>query len=398
MTHLIPSKVTRESIASISNLAATLDISESDLLEVEKIPYELRYRKFPIPKGNGGERDVYDAIPKLRNIQHRINTRIFKKLIKWPKYLYGALPNDVEKRDGKKVTLVQRDYMACALNHCEAKSILKLDVTNFFESIHRDRVMDIFYKFFSFPEEVSAYLTEICCYGNTLVQGALTSSYLATLCLWDVEWKVVQKLHRRDLVYTRLVDDITVSSKFKGYNFSNAESHIKKMMLESDFSMNLDKTITMRIGAEPLLVHGLIVDFATPRLPSSEVSRIRASVQNVVKAASVNNYRTTFTYRAQYFRCLGRVNRLARVNHNKHAILIEKLRRVRPRPCMVDGDKVRNLIIRLNGAKDKTNDSYRRIYYIARYRIEIVSRSFLKESETLKAEFDKLAIPTPKFK
>lgn len=41
----------------------------------------------------------------------------------------------------------------------------------------------------------------------------------------------------------------------------------------------------MRDGIEPLNVHGLRVNYQTPRLPADEVRKIRAAVHNVVKMA-----------------------------------------------------------------------------------------------------------------
>jgi RNA-directed DNA polymerase len=396
MNFRCPKKTTNSSIASLSNLSTALDIPLTDLQKVKRILPKDRYREIIIPKGVGGSRTVYDAIPSLRTIQHRINTRIFKKIVKWPSYLYGSLPNETQKINGKLETLIQRDYIACAQNHCEAKSILKLDIANFFENIHRDTVRNIFGEFFSYPDEVADYLTEICSYNDSIVQGALTSSYLAMLCLWDVEYKIIEKFDRRNLMYTRLVDDITISSKSKKYDFTNAKAHIENMMLEKDFPLNLAKTEIMRIGATPLTVHGLVVDFKTPRLPPSEVSRIRASVYNVVKAASINNYRTTFTYREQYYRCLGRVNLLARVKHNKHNPLIKKLQSVRPLPGENDIGKVKSLIRTLGVRRDKSTDNYRRIYNIAKYRIEIIARTFGHESKTLTVTLGKEQLPAPK--
>jgi RNA-directed DNA polymerase len=286
MADLRPIKISSQSIATIPNLSIALSMSELELDRIRKIPPDLRYKKFTIPKGSGGQRDVYDPIPLLRKVQHRINKRIFQKTIQWPPYLYGSIPNEKVEKDGLSKTKIHRDYIACAQNHCEAKSILKLDISNFFENIHRETVKHIFDEFFHYPDEVAEYLTDICCYGERLIQGALTSSYLASLCLFDQEYKVVQKLNRRNLVYTRLVDDITVSSKFKGYDFSNAESHISNMMLEMDFPLNHSKTKIMRVGSAPLIVHGLIVDFSTlspyPKLNRSllEISGLKCRSLN----------------------------------------------------------------------------------------------------------------------
>ncbi len=396
MDNLAPTKTTDKSISSIRSLSKALGIAPNLLLSILEIPPESRYKEIQIPKDSGGKRDVYDAIPLLRQIQHKINIRIFKKLIKWPPYLYGSIPNDFVGLHALSGSVIRRDYIACAQRHCESKSILKLDISNFFENIHRTVVEEIFSNFFKFPKEVSNYLTEVCCLGNNIVQGALTSSYIASLCLWDVEHKVVAILTRRNLTYTRLVDDITVSSKLKGYDFSNAETHIRNMMIEKDFPLNASKTMVMRAGSAPLSVHGLIVDFKTPRLPSSEVSRIRASVHNAVRISSVDNFRTSYTYRNQFYRCLGRVNKLARVGHNKHKGLVKKLMDVRPLPNSHDIAKVNYALTRLRNHSDKSSDSYRRIYNITLYRITVIARTFLHESLLLKSQLETLVKPKPK--
>jgi len=393
MNPLQPQNLASGAIASIANLSNTLGITESELKAVTKIPLSARYKKITIKKSNGDDRTVFDPCLQLRKIQRRINTRIFKKIVKWPSYLYGSIPNDKVPDDDHTDDEFHRDYVSCAKKHCRSKSILKLDITDFFENIHRELVSQLFKDFFHFDSEVVSFLTEVCCYDQRVVQGALTSSYIATLCFWDVEHKIVQKLQRRDLVYTRLVDDITISSKFKGYDFSNAESHVKNMLLEKDFPLNTEKRKVMRVGSGPFQVHGLIVDFSTPRLPPTEISKIKASVYNLVKSASVNNYRTTLTFRDQYFRCLGRVNRLARVNHNKHAPLLMKLKCIKPMPGNVDVEKVKNSIDLLRRAKDNSTALYRRLYYISRYRIALIARSFRHEADALLFDFNKLKKP-----
>ena len=393
MPSLKPQKVSKNSIGSISSLSKVLSIPTTELLEIRESGPEERYTWRSIPKAGGSERVVYNPSFKIRLVQHRINTRIFKKLVEWPEYLYGSLPNQMYLADGQSKAHVHRDYVACAKNHCGAKSILKLDISDFFENIHRETVHEVFSGFFDFPDDVAECLTDLCCFGDSLVQGALTSSYIAMLCLWNVEHKVVARLAKRNLAYTRLVDDITVSSKRRGYDFVNAESHIKNMLLMKDLPINQSKTKVLRAGTESLRVHGLVVDFATPRLPSSEVSKIRASVNNIVNSATSNNFRTTFTYREQYYRCLGRVNLLARVGHNKHKVFLNKLKKVKPLPSRLDFEKVRNSIDKIRNRRDKSSVEYSRLYNIARFRIQIIARTFEKEANELLSELKKEVKP-----
>lgn len=373
-----PEKTSEKSIASLASLSDVLDVSLANLESARLLSPQERYRFKGIPKAGGGERKVYNPSFLIRLIQSRINTRIFKALIRWPGYLFGSIPNTFV--GGEEVP---RDYIACASKHCMSKSLLKVDISNFFDNIHRDHVFSIFSEFLKFPDSVSDYLTDICCYEDFLVQGALTSSYIATLCFWNHEGDVVKRLARKGLTYTRLVDDITVSSSKFDFNFDYAEHHIKMMLIDYDLPVNDSKKIILRDGIDPLHVHGLRVNYPSPRLPSGEVRRIRAAVHNVVKMSKVNNYRTSQSYRLMHDRCVGRVNKLKRVGHNKHSEFICQLMDVIPLPSRRDVREVEDSISYLELiSKDKIGSKKNmRKLYLARYRVSIIRRIYKKEAD-----------------
>ncbi|MGI2854841.1 reverse transcriptase family protein [Shewanella algae] len=382
ISSLYPQKSSTSSISNLENLAESLSLDKNLLEYSQKLTQEERYKKIKIPKSNNSYRTVHDPSDIIRKIQNRINTRIFTQLVDWPDYLFGSIPNDI---------IDSRDYISCARKHCLAKSIFKLDISNFYDNIHRDFVYDIFNNFFKFPTEVSDFLTDICCYDDYLPQGALTSSYIATLCFWNVEGDLVKRFQRKNLVYTRLVDDITVSSKKHDYDFEYVEKHIKNMLLHFDFPVNNSKTKIMRDGLEPLNVHGLRVNYPEPRLPSAEVNKIRAAVHNVVKMSKINNYRTSKSYRNLYDRALGRVNKLARVGHNKHSELINKLKKVTPLPSKRDLNYIKNNIRTLKNlneldCKKLRQRKYKRKYHLINYRISILNRTFPNKASTLRNE------------
>ena len=106
-----------------------------------------------------------------------------------------------------------KDYISCARLHCSSKSILTIDIKDFFDNVHEVHVKEVFKDFLKYSDDVSSVLADICCMNSHLVQGALTSSYIASLVLFDIEGDLVKKLERKNLVYTRLVDDMNVSSK-----------------------------------------------------------------------------------------------------------------------------------------------------------------------------------------
>ncbi|WP_241907763.1 reverse transcriptase family protein [Vibrio lentus] len=338
------------------------------------LPPEERYVASSVKKADGSTRAIFKPHNLIRKIQRRINRRIFKTLVIWPSYLYGSIPNTIDPTTKKVIE--HKDYVNCAAQHCSSKSLLKMDIKDFFDNIHRDYVSDIFTVFFKFPPDVSEALTSICCRENTLVQGALTSSYLANLVLWDIEGDLVKKLNRKNLTYTRLVDDITVSSKVSNFQFDLAISLISSALISKELPINTSKTQVSYVSSNPLTVHGMRVNFPEPRYPSDEVRKLRASVHNLQCLASQPGYRQSHSYRKDYACCMGRVNKLKRVKHEKHAVLIKKLNKIKPLPSEVDQRRCKQMLRRLqNDYKNKHLDYwYCKRFYRLHDRLNVLQR------------------------
>ena len=323
-------------IRNKSHLAEVLDIDEVLLNKVLSLAPAKRYRKpaKDILKSDGSPRKIYNPISELRLIQRRINRRINRQCIKWPEFLFGSIPNS--DKNGC------RDYVACANMHCGSKSLLKMDISDFFDNIHRHHVKTIFTDLFRYNNDVSEILTELCCFDDRLVQGALTSSYLATLVLWDLESDVVAKLSRGRLTYTRLVDDITVSSPTHNFDFRGAQKLIEDMLVEKGLPTNSRKSKVHRMSTSSLTVHGLTISFKTPTYSKEEVRKIRAAVHQLQIRGTQLHETRSLSYRNDYYRVLGRVNKLSRVKHDKHERLVKILRAedVRPRPSQFDKKSV----------------------------------------------------------
>lgn len=373
MDLLRPRSKTNAPIDNLDKLANTLSISIDDLLSIQSLPDDEKYTKQKIPKGDGSFRVVYSLHPKMRLVQDRINKRIFKDLTIFPDFLFGSVPskNDPDEED------VKRDYVSCAQLHCGAKTILKFDIKNFFDNIHRNLVSKVFKQVLNINNEALSYLTDICCKDNFVVQGALTSSYIATLCLFKSEGEIVKRARRKGLVYTRLVDDITVSSKMSNYDFNQIRTHIENMLVDHDLPVNVNKTKILYCSSQPLKVHGLRVDFDAPRLSSDEVRRIKASLHNLCILAKKNNTKTSAAYRREYNRCMGRVNKLGRVNHNKYEPFMKTLKGIQPLPSLRDVKVASAALTSLEISFNKGNNHkhwYKRKYNLAIYKLIILSR------------------------
>jgi len=381
-----PIKVSTGAIASVHALCTALDITPDEIARALSLTAGERYQERNVPKPNGSSRTVHNPHHLIRKIQRRINRRIFANsdVIAWPDHVFGSIPND----DLSISPAADKDYVNCARQHCQAKSILSVDIKDFFDNIHKERVREIFSDFLKCSADVAEVLADICCREDHVVQGALTSSYIATLCLYSNEGLVVTRLRHKGLRYTRLVDDITVSSQIAQYDFSFALRQVEGMLDEVGLPLNTNKTKIQNAGMRPLIVHGLRVDFDQPRLPPDEPRRIRAAVKNLELLAATPGYRASRTYRKDFNRCLGRVNKLDRVGHTQHQKLLDRIRKVLPLPSHKDIERAEQQVARLQ--KDSAKPGYQETYWfykrwhVASQRIGILKRSFPRKAMELR--------------
>ncbi|TMO45128.1 MULTISPECIES: reverse transcriptase family protein [unclassified Pseudoalteromonas] len=384
-------------INSKAHLAKVLNIDISDIDDVLNMPLDKRYRppKNPILKSDGTIRKIFNPHRKVRFLQRRINNRINKQCIRWPSYIYGSIPKSIENGN--------RDYVECAHKHCGAKSILKVDISNFFDNIQEFHVKNMFKNLFRYSDEVSEIITNICCYGDRVVQGALTSSYIASLILWDVELYLVRKLKRLNLTYTRLVDDITVSSTSHNFDFNGTSKLIEEMLNEKGLPQNIDKTRVYRLSSEPLKVHGLVVSFPNPIYSKDEVKNIRAAVHQLKHRAEKQEDQKSKSYRNDYQRILGRVNKLSRVKNDKHAKLIKILRSdgLRPKPSQSDkisAEKRFDKIVIDYSRKKSQYNFYKRYHYLKHLLFFIKGEGGSDYKKFAQDKLDKLLRYEPEFK
>jgi RNA-directed DNA polymerase len=330
----------------------------NDLIDSGQPYTPTKEKKF---KSDGSIRPVYNPHPKIRFIQKKINNTFFnpknfsnealkkdtsskspnaeskktKDLLIWPDYLFGSVPMSELSIDSNGDPL-RRDYIACAEKHCGRESILKIDISDFYENIHISDVEEIFSNILLCDENVSSMLAKFCCFKDTVPQGGLTSSFIAMLVLYDIEPQLVQRLDKKKLRYTRLIDDITVSSFQRNYDFSLTISLIKDVLNKKDLPFNEKKLSISSHSSSTTLVHGLRVNYGYPRLPQGEVSKIRATVRKLEKLSMDNLYRVTRDYRKDFNHCLGRVNRMKAIGHKQANGLILRLNRIKPKTSYKD--------------------------------------------------------------
>jgi len=381
MDEYAPKKITNESISSIENLIVALGLSEAEYKNIQDLDGNNRYTSITLKKKNGHDRVVYDPHPLVRKFQRRIKNRLFNQ-IRYPAYLYGSI-SDPEH---------PRDYISCAQHHCKAKTILKIDITSFFDFIDYDLVYKIFNKLFFYSEDVSEALADICTREGVVPQGAPTSSFIANLCFFDVEGRIVKNLERQKLSYTRLTDDITVSSAIQDKDLTKAKSIIVSMIENAGFKINSEKTTIESISTAAFKIHGLRINKDTPQLPRDEIRRIRAAVNNLKTLSRAPNARTSFDYRKRYESISGRVNKLARTGHPRYKKHRLELKSILPLPSQKD---IRRCLTMLSTLKRDYNTFcstplYMKRFHRLQHRLILLQRIYKHEARKIRTELKSL--------
>lgn len=372
-------------IASIEALAKCLSIDVSFIYKAMSDNTKL-YSTFEQLKSNGKLRALADPQKSLKITQRRINSRIFSK-IAFPLYLMGSIKDDNNKRD----------FVRNAELHKNALAVFSFDINDFFPSIKRGSVINIFKHFFKFPQNVAENLAALTTNGNHLPQGAPTSPIIANLVFHNSEHHLVKWCQTKGFTYSRLIDDIVISSPKPVSPDIKKEVHKKiKQMLGEDFSINHKKTkfkLTTTPG-EHVKVTGIVINKGKLSLSREQVKKMKNDLYDLKCTHDDSKYEST--YHAKHESLSGVIALYRRVNDNDGSILRREMRKILPKynkeqikkllhRCIKHVDKYKNDM----GARKK--EWYIKRFYQIRNRIAILSRTDKKMAYILYLKLNQAA-------
>lgn len=285
-----------EKIDSIQNLCMVLEIKEANLntLLSKKVSYY--HMNKPKSKKTGGFRVTYRISEPLRSIQNKILVKILNR-VNYSNSLFGVGKNCSRKHD----------HIANSLVHARSKTIVQEDIHHFFDFITKAHVYSIWEGFFKFPKDVSEILTELTTLGNKIPQGSKTGSALASLVFWKTEPEIISELNKNAFVYTRYIDNITISSKDARSNLETNKviCDIKNFIESYGFKFNpkdhkvLKKKNSVEItGVNPYL--------GIPKLTKKKRNALRSCVyyfkQNCTTSNSIDEIKK------EYLSLIGKIN------------------------------------------------------------------------------------------
>ncbi|MFM0198559.1 reverse transcriptase family protein [Paraburkholderia fungorum] len=365
---------TKKPIGTLHALSATLRVS-LPVLEHTCSNLERHYTPYQIPKADGNQRSIVIPSLHLKTIQKRINREIFSHVV-YPDYLYGGVPG--------------KDYVRNAMQHESARVVIALDVKNFYPSISALRASNIYQHFFKFGAEVSDLLSRLTTYENKVPQGACTSSHLANLVLHDVESSLVRYCEDSGLIYTRLLDDITISSArvLSEAKVKKIIDMVARMLKGKGLKLKHKKTrVSAKSNPEELMeVTGLWLNRGAPRVHSGTRRAVRVEVYKCKEAAKVD--KTATTYHDAFARASGRVAMLSYLKHSESGRLRKSLADILPVYDEREITKTKKIVKMLGrtSAKDRSKYFYNVSYFQTMQRINIVARSEPLLARTLRQQ------------
>lgn len=270
-------------LGSRADLAALLGVPSDDaawsaLLRPGVAP-GAAYIEFEVPKATGGTRRIAAPKKPLRTIQRKILDRILAK-VPVHRAAHGFLPG--------------RSTVTNAEPHVGAAIVIKMDLVDFFPSIHYRRVVGLFQEL-GYSATIAADLAGLCTYRPKLAdgrmvwpgllpQGAPTSPAITNLICRRLDARLTALAKKVGAIYTRYADDLTFSfaeEPGEALKLGRFFWWIDQICQQEGFTENTKKRRIFRRSAQQR-VTGIVVNehLAVPR---AQRRRFRAILANVKK-------------------------------------------------------------------------------------------------------------------
>ncbi len=259
------------------------------------------YRQFSIPKRSGGHRTVRSPFPSLAQIQRSLLRQVLRSQVV-SEHAFAYLPG--------------KNAIGHAAFHLKNDQLLTLDIADFFHSVTRQMVYQIFSDA-GLSSKFSQYAALLCCYGNCLPQGACTSPTLSNLAFGRLDHRLYRLASALHLNYSRYADDLAFSGQVVPIRLIKT---VEKILFSQGFQLNMSKIRLKKAGAKKILT-GVSIASGKLKAPKSFKRALRSQIYELER--NFNNLSSMAKIDPFAFeRVIGRINYLLQIepdNHYAHA-------------------------------------------------------------------------------
>jgi RNA-directed DNA polymerase len=227
---------------------------------------ENHYHSFHINKKNGTKREINSPKYSLKLVQRWILGEILEKI----KVSNESMAFCKGIGNGSKKNAEQHKY---------SLYLLQLDLKDFFTSIKSGRVFYLF-KSLGYNSLISNILTNLCTYKGYLPQGGVCSPYISNLICYKLDKRLKGLCSKRDVLYTRYVDDLTFSCDNKVI-LRKVKSVIEEIIKDEGFVINSSKTRLLS-PASHKKVNGITVNDNRIKANKLMKRKVRAMIHNAL--------------------------------------------------------------------------------------------------------------------
>lgn len=202
------------------------------------------YHEGEVLKSSGEVRKIDKPSEELKKVQREI-LREVKKINRErgiiSECVFGLGGNDTKQN---------------VLPHVKNRYVFRIDLKNFFNGINFERVKEAF-KHIGCSDDEAVVLAKLTTHNYYLPQGSPTSSILSSVCLVRLDERI-ENLCRIGMVYTRYIDDITISSVKNEIN-DKTQKNIRRIISSEGLRVNRDKTKVVDTKNELCEITGIMV-------------------------------------------------------------------------------------------------------------------------------------------
>lgn len=218
----------------------------------------------------------------------------------------------------------KRDILTNVAPHLGSTFALKVDIADFYPSIHHTRVYRLFADSLECSPDVSRALTRLCTYKHHLALGLVTSPILADQILKRVDRRLAGACLKEGLVYTRFVDDITLSAPFD-FDDLRILRIVQSVLSEDGFRLNQAKSTFGHLNG-PISITGVRVKRRRTDATKEYVAELDRQLSDVDSLSMGNGFDGPYFTKDQI---RGRIQFVCRLNPGRKRDLIRRFKGIR---------------------------------------------------------------------
>jgi hypothetical protein len=307
------------------------------------------YKAYSIPKNNNERRLIQAPFYRLKVIQRTLLKEMQHKF-----QLHSAA-----------TAVAGKNYINNASMHLGAKYVFKTDIVRFYENVTISKVDYIIRKYFPehfdwmYERTALFYFMKNTSNATCLPTGAPTSPFISNLALYELDIELTQLASQLDGVYSRYLDDITLSFKqdLDSTTMNDIRNAVCKNINRHSWNFHANKTYWINPANDQFTVTG--VDIRTDQKVTSQYIRqkIRPLIEisidelinhryrlsNHLNNKTASNFNTFEDVIPVFFSdCAFKLNYIQQVNKQQYNQLVDRIRTRLNHICKLRNENITN--------------------------------------------------------